>query len=316
MKTPQIWKKRNFLSNLLLPISWLYGAATYLRVHTKKSSKVSVPVICIGNLTAGGTGKTPVSVAIAGLLQQNGKNPFFLSRGYGGKLKNILVNPEKHSADLAGDEPLILTRQAPVVVDSNRVKGAELAIHNGADCLVMDDGFQNPGLYKDLSFLVFDGAYGAGNHRLIPAGPLRESLKQGFKRAHALIIIGEDKTNISAQTALPVFGADIEEIKPATNNKKVLAFAGIGHPQKFYDSLMRCGLTIFKVQNFPDHHFYTKTELQNLIQTAQKHDLDIYTTSKDYVKIPPELKKYFKVLEIKIKWKEPSKLKQFIFQNI
>ncbi len=312
MKTPEFWKKDNLLSKILAPLGGLYAVATYLRLKTAAPYKAAKPVICIGNLTAGGSGKTPVALSIAKLLQDMGRNPFFLSRGYGGTVHNVVVNKMVHTPLQVGDEPLLLSETAPVVVNPDRASGAKLAIAHGADCLVMDDGFQNPGLYKDLAFLVFDGTYGIGNGRAIPAGPLRENFAAGLKRAQAVIILGEDKTGIATQTKLPIFYGKIVEEQPNIANRQVLAFAGIGHPEKFYASLEKCGLNPVIKQNFPDHHGYTHAELQKLINLAEEKKLDIYTTSKDYVKIPFALQKKFKVLNISVVWENLPELQRFI----
>ena len=234
MRTPTFWNKKNVLFYTLLPLGWLYHFATALRIKLKTPYKSALPVICVGNLTAGGTGKTPVSIAIAGLLKQHNKNPFFISRGYGGKLNGVIVNKQHHTPNDVGDEPLLLSEVAPVCIDANRGNAAKQALENGADILVMDDGFQNPSLYKDISFLVFNGKFGIGNGGVIPAGPLRETFSSGIKRADAIIIIGNDETNLAQKTNLPVFFADIEEEKPITKNKDVYAFAGIGYPEKLY----------------------------------------------------------------------------------
>lgn len=312
MKTPKFWAEKSFVSTVLTPLGWLYGAATFLRFKVVKPFRASCPVICVGNLTAGGTGKTPVSLALAQILKSEGKNPFFLTRGYGGKIKNILVDPALHSAEQVGDEPLLLAEAAPVAVNPDRAAGARLACAAGADCLIMDDGFQNPGLYKNLSFLVFDGKYAAGNEKIIPAGPLRESFNGGLARAQALIVIGEDRYKLAQRVNLPVFYADIEEVKPEKCDKGVLAFAGIGHPAKFYDSLQKCGVNVVRTVDFPDHHFYTRSELMHLIEMASEKNLDLFTTSKDYVKIPTDLRHNFRVLPIRIVWQNEEELRKFI----
>ena len=293
MKTPNYWKDKNIYSYLLSPFGWLYQCATLLNMTLKQPQKVDKPVICIGNLTAGGTGKTPVSISFANLLKELGKNPFFVSRGYGGKLHNVVVDENKHSPQEVGDEPLLLARQAPVVVTPNRFEGAKLAIKNGANIIVMDDGFQNPTLKKDLSFLVFDGEFGYGNGLCIPAGPLRESLSSGLKRAQAIIIIGEDKHNLANKFKdFPVFkGRIVPQI--STQEKEP-----------------------YQTIDFPDHHQYTKDELLSLIEKAKQNKCVLYTTSKDFVKIPAELRNNFKVLEITIQWEDEENLKQFLKKNI
>lgn len=312
MKTPQFWTEQGFLSNLLRPVGKIYAAATAWRLKSRVPHKAERPVICIGNLTAGGTGKTPVSLSIAEMLRSMGKNPYFISRGYGGHLQNIVVNPAIHTPRQVGDEPLLLAEVAPAVVNPDRAAAAKLAVNNGADCLVMDDGFQNPTLHKDLSFLVFDGNYGIGNGRVIPAGPLREPFAEGIKRAQAIIILGADKHLIASKSALPVFYGEITEEQPAIANRNIVAFCGIGHPEKFYDSLKKCGFNVKRHFNFPDHHFYTHKQLNIILNYAQANKLDIYTTSKDFVKIPPKLRPHFKVLKIKIRWNDEKALQDFL----
>ena len=165
MKTPKYWQSNSFTSKILSPLGFLYGFMTQLRLKLKSPHKVSIPVVCIGNITAGGTGKTPVSISIAKLLATEMYHPFFVSRGYGGKLQDVIVNNKKHTAKDVGDEPLLLSKQAPVVVNANRYAAAQKAVEQGADIIIMDDGFQNPSLHKDLSFLVFDGNYGIAFYR-------------------------------------------------------------------------------------------------------------------------------------------------------
>ncbi len=316
MQAPQFWNKQGYLSKLLFPLGCLYAGITALRLKIHQPTKVNAPVICIGNLTAGGSGKTPTAISIAGILQQAGLNPGFITRGYGGKLQNIMVNPSIHSAADVGDEPLLLAQVAPVAVNHKRDQAARLAISKGVDIIIMDDGFQNPSLYKDKSFLVIDGAAGLGNFYPIPAGPLREFFSSGIKRADALIILGEDVHHIADLTPwLPSFKG---KVTPKTQNlkftKKVLAFAGIGRPDKFFNTLKDCGADIIKTRSFPDHHFYTEDELKSLINEAQKYDADIFTTSKDMVKIPPHLQSHFHQLEITVAWENENELKKFLLK--
>lgn len=317
MKTPSFWQNNNIISTLFTPLGWAYGAITKLRIILTKPQKINCPVICIGNITAGGTGKTPVAISIAKILQNQGKNPSFISRGYGGKLKDLFVNTQKHSALDVGDEPLLLAAQAPVFINPDRFQAGLKACQNGADIILMDDGFQNPKLHKDLSFMVIDGNIGLGNEKFIPAGPLRESLKSGLKRAQAVIIIGEDKHNISARVGKKtIFFARIAPVKKQNTEKPIIAFAGIGRPEKFYNSLQESGFNLLKTIDFEDHHFYNESELQAIIAQAKELNAEIYTTSKDYVKIPKILQSDFKVLEIEIKWDNEKKLSDFLFKTI
>lgn len=313
MKTPTYWKNKNIISLLLWPFGCLYGLATATRLLLKTPHKVDAKVICVGNLTAGGTGKTPVSISLAKILQQNGQNPYFVSRGYGGKLKGLQVMPDIHNAADVGDEPLLLARQAPVIINPDRYAGALMAEQEGANYIIMDDGFQNPSLYKDISFVVIDGNIGLGNGFCIPAGPLREFKDLGLHRASAIMLIGEDTHDLAASFGkLPVFKGRIKPVSPSPLTYDVVAFAGIGRPEKFYQSLSGCGFNIVETRDFPDHHFYTEDELNQLIALGKQHKAPVYTTAKDFVKIPPRLQSKFKVLEIAIEWENPSELANFI----
>ncbi|MBP1532184.1 MAG: tetraacyldisaccharide 4'-kinase [Alphaproteobacteria bacterium] len=316
MKTPKYWQSNSLISKILYPLGYIYGKLTQLRLRLKTPQKVEAKVICVGNITAGGTGKTPVSISIARLLETEMYHPFFVTRGYGGKLQNIMVNNKKHSAKEVGDEPLLLSKQAPVIVNANRYEGAKLAEKEGADVIIMDDGFQNPGLHKDISFLVFDGHYGIGNGKIIPAGPLRETFEDGVKRADALIIMGKDKHNLAQRSKLPVFFGHTEPAQTTMNSNNILAFAGIGHPQKFYHTLSSQGYNVVETIDFPDHHFYSKADLENIMAKAKKLNADIYTTSKDFVKIPPQFHKDINVLEIAVVWDKPEELTEFILSKM
>ena len=315
MKTPKYWQSNSFTSKILSPLGFLYGLMTQLRLKLKSPHKVSIPVVCIGNITAGGTGKTPVSISIAKLLATEMYHPFFVSRGYGGKLQDVIVNNKKHTAKDVGDEPLLLSKQAPVVVNANRYAAAQKAVEQGADIIIMDDGFQNPSLHKDLSFLVFDGNYGIGNGKIIPSGPLRETLDDGTIRADAIIILGKDKHDLAKRCGLPAFFGHTEAVQTTINNQDVVAFAGIGHPQKFYHTLKQQGFNVVKTIDFPDHHFYTREELENIINEAKKLNAQIYTTSKDFVKIPPLYSQDINVLEVAVVWDNPEELISFIKQK-
>ena len=317
MKTPTHWQTKNILARLLYVPSCGYAAATWLRLKLAKPQHVSIPVICIGNLTAGGSGKTPVAISIAHLLKQKGKNPFFVSRGYGGKLQDVVVNPKEHRPDQVGDEPLLLAQTAPVVVNRQRYLAATKAINNGADIIIMDDGFQNPTLYKDISLLVIDGQFGLGNTYPIPAGPMREFLSEGRKRANGIILLGPDKNNVLSHfKGLPVFKGELTPMAPHLKHRNAIAFAGIGRPEKFYQSLKACHINLIKTVDFPDHHFYQRGELENIITEAKTLDADIFTTAKDMVKIPEDLKQYFQVLEITIKWQDQQSLQNFLLKSV
>lgn len=317
MKTPAFWSEPNFLS---LPAETAGHSLCFCHSSAHRLGrpcKIGRPVVCIGNLTAGGTGKTPVAVAVAGLLQQAGKNPFFVSRGYGGTLKNIMVDKEKHTASEVGDEPLLLARRAPVIVNPDRVAGAQKALRSGAEVIVMDDGFQNPGLYKDLSFLVFDGGFGIGNGPVGSGRAAPRKLRRRPQTRHAAIILGEDKHNLSAKIAgIPIFRGSVVPVRPEVSNTDAVAFAGIGRPEKFYASMRELGFNLVETVDFPDHHRYTAAELNRLIDKARSKDALLFTTAKDFVKIPTQMQKYFRVLEIEIRWEDEAALSKFILDNI
>lgn len=317
MKTPLFWKEKNFKSYLLWPLGELYAFATKLKIKYKSPKHVSIPVVCVGNLTAGGSGKTPVALSIMRLMKKKYRNPMFVSRGYGGKLKNVFVDRQEHTAKEVGDEPLLLSRLAPTVINPNRYKAAQKAFEEGADAIVMDDGFQNQTLVKDLNFLVFDGESGIGNGLCVPAGPMREKFDDGLKRADAVIILGEDKQNLQMKIkGIPVFHGKVVPISKLEFTRNVVAFAGIGRPQKFYDSLLNMGADLIYTRDFPDHYKYKEEDLQELIDIAKNTNSDLYTTTKDYVKIPYHLRAEFKILEVGIRWQDEQKLFEFICSRL
>lgn len=256
---------------------------------------------------AGGAGKTPTVLALGALLKAQGDTPHFLTRGYGGELKGpVQVDPSQHTAVDVGDEALLLAAQGPTWVSHDRVAGARSAEAAGATVIVMDDGFQNPKLAKDLSFIVIDGGYGFGNGRLMPAGPLREQLADGFARAQAVVLIGEDRHGVAMllDGKLPILGARLEPDESARRlaGRTVLAFAGIARPAKFYDTLRRLGCNIALSQDFPDHHPYTPDEIMALCESASSFGALPVTTEKDLVRFPPEARGMVETVRVRLVW--------------
>lgn len=300
MKTPQFWQYDGFLSWILAPFSVIYGAVTQWRIKFSKPYKSKAYVICIGNITAGGVGKTPVAIAMAEKYLKQGKKVFFVTRGYKGKLKNILVDLEKHSAAETGDEARLLAQTAPTIIAPERDVGAKMAEKLGAEVIVMDDGFQNPRLYKDESWLVFDGSVGIGNGKIIPAGPLRETLADGEQRAQYVLIMGEDKTHLADKIKLPVYHGKLVAEPLELENKKVLAFAGIGHPKKFYQTLQNLGYEVVRTYDFADHHAYVDAEIEEIIKKAD--GLPVVTTEKDFVKLSLAVRNRVHVLKVQAQW--------------
>jgi tetraacyldisaccharide 4'-kinase len=288
MRAPDFWDGDDLLSRALVaaltPLGALYGAT----VRWKSNGapwRASVPVICVGNLTAGGTGKTPVAIALAGMARAKGKNPFFLTRGYGGRAAGPLV-VAGHSAAEVGDEPLLLAAAAPTVVSRDRPAGARLALERGADVVVMDDGHQNFTLAKDLSLVVVDGERGFGNGRILPAGPLREKVVQGLARADAVIVMGGGNIALAGFTG-PVLRARLEPEGEDWKGRRVVAFAGIGRPEKFFATLRGLGADIVHTMSFGDHHPYTQEDLDRLHSLAGREGARLVTTAKDLVRLAP-----------------------------
>jgi tetraacyldisaccharide 4'-kinase len=301
MRDPEFWwEDRPLAASLLRPVALVYGAVAAARMK-KPGVRAKVPVICIGNFTLGGAGKTPVAIAVARLLVTMGEQPFFLTRGYGGALSGpVRVDPAKHRASEVGDEPLLLARTAPVIVAHNRAAGAAFAQAEGASVIVMDDGLQNPSLQKDLVIAVVDARRGIGNANVFPAGPLRAPLDAQLKLVDALLWIGEKPQRASPiiekarAKKIPVLQAqmklDANALK-ALGKKKVLAFAGIGDPEKFFSALSAADIEAAVEENFPDHHPYSADDAKRLLARCEERNLIPVTTEKDFVRLSgnPEL---------------------------
>lgn len=294
MRAPSFWWRDGAAAaKLLAPFAALYGAVAARRL-TRRGRAAGVPVLCVGNLTLGGAGKTPTVMAIARMLIAAGAKPFVLTRGYGGRLAGpVQVDPSRHTARDVGDEPLLLARLAPTIVARDRVAGAEAARASGASVVVMDDGFQNPSLAKDLSILVVDARRGIGNGAVFPAGPLRAPLDAQIARAQVLLMIGDDSgadalaADARAQ-GLAVFHARLEPdlaVIAGIADGKVLAFAGIGDPDKFFATLTASGIEASIKLRFPDHHHYSAAEAEALIKEAERQGLALVTTEKDLVRL-------------------------------
>jgi len=301
MQAPGFWRRGGMPAVLLAPAGALYALAGRLSRRLARPARAACPVICVGNLLAGGTGKTPAALALAERLGALGRRPVFLTRGYGGVARGpLLVDPARHGAREVGDEPLLLAAAAPTVVARDRAAGAVLAAAQG-DVIVMDDGFQNPRLAKDLSLLVFDGGVGLGNGRCIPAGPLREGLAAGLARADACLLIGEDATGLAPRLAgRPLLRAGLEPLDRALAGRRVLAFAGIGRPEKFFATLRALGAELAACRGFPDHHVYRPAELAALRAEAAAAGARLVTTEKDLARLPPAERRDVTALAVRL----------------
>ncbi|MEO9528550.1 tetraacyldisaccharide 4'-kinase [Roseibium sp.] len=295
MKTaPDFWWKPGFslAATLLAPVARLYGLVAARRMLKRPKYHSRLPVICIGNFVVGGTGKTPFAIELACRLQEEGYRPGFLLRGYGGSANGpLLVDAGLHDAADVGDEALLLARYGPTVVAADRPSGARLAEQQPVDLLLMDDGFQNPALAKDLSLVLVDCNTGFGNGRCFPAGPLRAPADRQIVRADCLVLVGdgsaaEEAVHLAGRKGLPIVHA---HLRPQPNDDlagcRLFAFAGIGRPQKFFASLKALGYEVRKTRAFPDHHVYSQADIKALLTEAEEAGLGLVTTAKDMVRL-------------------------------
>jgi tetraacyldisaccharide 4'-kinase len=294
MHEPAFWYRPPSLMSLLLsPLAAVYGAVAGRRLQ-RKGFEAGVPVICVGNYHAGGAGKTPTVRALVNILRDLGEAPVVLSRGYGGRLRGpVMVDPEHHLASDVGDEPLMLAQTVPVAVARERIDGLALAKSQGASVIVMDDGFQNPAIAKDVALIVIDAYRGLGNTRVFPAGPLRAPLSPQIDRTDALIVIGEGRAADAAAARVvaqgkPVLAARLKAdaaVVSSLRGRRVLAFAGIGDPDRFFRMLGACGVEVVSRRAFADHHPFTQGEIEPLLAEAKSNGLIVVTTEKDLVRL-------------------------------
>ncbi len=289
MKAPAFWDRRGWRSAALTPAGQLYNTVSKM-LRNRQPYKADVPVICVGNLSAGGTGKTPTVIALLKYFSDTETSVHVVSRGYGGaEAGPLAVEIGTHSAAQVGDEPLLIASYAPVWIAKDRAAGVRAAAQAGAELIVMDDGHQNPSVAKDISLIVVDAAYGFGNGRIIPAGPLREHVSAGMARADAVILIGKPPDPWPETFhGKPVLRAALKPRFTGMSLKgaRVLAFAGIGRPAKFFQSLEEQGADIIDREVFADHQVYSRKIIDRLIARADAQDLMAVTTEKDAVKLP------------------------------
>ena len=307
MTPPAFWRQDGALPRLLSPVAALVARSTARRV-ARPGWRAPVPVLCCGNAGVGGAGKTTVALDLLRRLQARGVQAHCLTRGYGGRGRGVLrVDPAAHAAALVGDEPLLLAAAAPTWVSPDRAASARAAVAAGAQALVMDDGLQNPGLVQDVALLVIDGATGFGNGRVLPAGPLREPPYAAAARCRTAVLIGADATHARAALppGLPVLGARLVPDRDLSG-RRVLAFAGIARPSKFYATLREAGADLAGTQDFPDHHRFTPRELDALIRRAATLDATLATTPKDAVRLPPSLRPQVLIAGVSLAWDDPA----------
>ncbi len=299
MREPGFWYgSPSPLSWLLSPVARIYGAITARRM-ARSGVSAGVPVFCVGNYHVGGAGKTPTTLALAKILTDMGERPFIVSRGYGGRLRGpVRVDSDRHSAIDVGDEPLMMVSRVPVVVSRDRIAGAKLARSEGASVILLDDGFQNPALVKDASLIVIDGSRGLGNGRVFPSGPLRAPLPPQLARTDALIVIGQGRAaegiadEVAGRQGLVLRGilAPDRGLLQQLRGQRVLAFAGIGDPARFFATLRACGVEVVDERIFADHHHFGSGEIKRLSSEAAAQSLTLVTTEKDFTRIASDPK--------------------------
>ena len=324
MREPGFWHGPASLnSHLLKPLAALYGAIAAKRLR-RKGLNAGIPVLCVGNYHVGGAGKTPTVLALAKLLRELGETPVVLSRGYGGKLGGpVKVDPVRHVASDVGDEPLMLADTLPVVVSRKRADGVPLARAQGATVILMDDGFQSPAVVKDASLIVIDSARGLGNGQVFPAGPLRAPLRPQLARTDALIIVGNGSAAepIAAEIAAqgkPVLSAHLkpDEAQVAQlRGKRVLAFAGIGDPARFFDTLRASGIELAGQRAFADHHAYARAEIESLIAEATRDGLTLVTTEKDLARLR-DWSQQIVPFPVTLEFDDPTRLRKFVTDRL
>jgi tetraacyldisaccharide 4'-kinase len=313
MKAPQFWYEPNtWKAKFLYPLGYFYNLLTLLRGKLAKPQSYSCLTICIGNLNVGGTGKTPTTIALAQHFLKKGLQVHVVSRGYKGKFQGtFLVDPQKHKSDEVGDEPLLMSEFTSVWVSNKRKNGIAAAENAGAQIVLLDDGFQDPSFHKDFSLIVVDGEKGFGNKKCMPAGPLRENIVQGFKRADALVIVGQRIYKFDTfPTHLKIIHSTLKPTETGMNWKegKYLAFAGIADPSKFFKTLRSLGANLIDCVALSDHQNLDGQVLKRLERKANSAHAQLVTTEKDAVRLSNTFRKKVLSLPVRIEFDDKNEL--------
>ncbi len=309
MRPPAFWQDDGWLARALAPAGRLVAQSTARRV-ARPGWRAPAKVLCCGNVGVGGAGKTTLALDFGRRLLASGARVAFLTRGYGGQARGVTLVSPRHTAAEVGDEALLLAAVAPTYVAADRAAAARAAVAAGATALVMDDGLQNPGLVKDVSLLVVDGGAGFGNGRVLPAGPLRETVAAAAARCRAAVLIGPDEFGALAALPpeLPVLRARLEPCGARLDGVRALAFAGIGRPEKFFATVAQSGAVVAGTQAFPDHHRFRPAELERLRQLAAELGATLVTTAKDAARLPPAWHAEVRVIDVRLQWHDEAAL--------
>ncbi len=321
MRAPDFWSGKNTLSRVaaatLSPFGWVYGAVTTMKRTRATPYRPRARVICIGNLTAGGSGKTPVALAVLDILRERSISAAALTRGYGGRIRGpVVADLGLHTAIDLGDEAMLLAARSRTIISADRAAGAKLADAQGIDAVVMDDGYQNFTLAKDVQIVVVDAKAGFGNGYMLPAGPLREPVEDGLARADAVVLVGKGSPALPGLSG-PVFRASLvtaggEDLA----GRRVLAFAGIGRPEKFFETLQALGACVVAAVSLPDHHVFRADELARLKSKAKAEDAMLITTEKDFVRLATADCADIRALPVRAAFEEPQAFTQFLMTRL
>ena len=320
LRAPKFWFSEKtlavFFAKILFPLSVIWEFFSKRRILNGKYEEFTIPIICVGNINIGGSGKTPATIALAKIFLENKTKVHIISKGYKGKIKGPKKVSETDDAYGVGDEPILMSKVAPVWVAKQRRNAIIAAIEDGAELLILDDGFQDTSIKKTLSIITVDAEIGFGNRKILPSGPLREPIPNALSRSDVLLVIGRKHQrerfmkSIDLPNELNVFGAEMKVVKSDIHldKTKFVAVAGIGHPEKFFNSIEKFGGEITKKFSLPDHENYTPRLLRKLKKASLSNNAQLITTEKDFVRIPKNERHNFIFLPIKLKFSEELEL--------
>ena len=312
----KIWKSKNFLNLLLFPFSILYYLCFIIYKISNKEKKCNIPVLCVGNITLGGAGKTPTVIEMRQILTKNFKKIFVLTRGYKGTAKGPLIVSKDHSFHEVGEESLLHSHFGLTCVSKKKFLGAKFCEAQGGKLIIMDDGLQSIDIKKDCKVLVIDSEYGFGNKNIFPSGPLREPIDSGIKNCDLILIIGNN-SNIFEKNMIPkqkVFMAKKEISIESCKNKNLFVFSALGNNTNFHNSLLHSGFTIKRIKSFSDHYIFKKNDILSILNLAKKENLTVVCTKKDYIKVPEEFKNKITPVNLNLKIEKKNKFEQRVLE--